>query len=57
MHIHRLYQIRSIRSGELFWGAIYGGTFYWGVDQVNVHRVWRGQPETSPLACHVLRPF
>ena len=29
--------------------GLYGGIFYWGVDQVNVQRIWRGQSEAGAL--------
>ena len=56
MHIHKPYTDPDYP----FWGIIlvglYGGIFYWGVDQVNVQRVLgRGEPQAGPLGRDVLR--
>ena len=39
MHIHRPYTDPTYPFWGVILGAIYGGIFYWGVDQVNVQRV------------------
>ena len=39
MHIHRPYTDPTYPFWGVIFGAIYGGIFYWGVDQVNVQRV------------------
>ena len=39
MHLHRPYTDPVYPFWGVILGAIYGGTFYWGVDQVNVQRV------------------
>ena len=39
MHIHKSYDDPVYPFWGIIAGAIYAGTFYWGVDQVNVQRV------------------
>ena len=39
MHVHKPYSDPDYPFWGVILGAIYGGIFYWGVDQVNVQRV------------------
>ncbi len=39
MHIHKAYDDPVYPFWGVLLGALYGGTFYWGVDQVNVQRM------------------
>jgi SSS family solute:Na+ symporter len=39
LHLHKPYDDAIYPFWGLVLGAIYGGTFYWGVDQVNVQRM------------------
>jgi SSS family solute:Na+ symporter len=39
LHLHKAYDDLNYPFWGLVLGSIYGGTFYWGVDQVNVQRM------------------
>lgn len=39
MHMHKAYTDPTYPFWGIIMGAIYGGIFYWGIDQVNVQRV------------------
>ena len=39
MHIHKLWTDPAYPFWGIILGAVYGGTFYWGMDQVNVQRM------------------
>ena len=39
MHMHKPYNDPVYPFWGIILGAIYGGTFYWGIDQVNVQRL------------------
>jgi SSS family solute:Na+ symporter len=43
MHIHRPFNDPTYPFWGIIMGAIYGGIFYWGMDQVNVQRMLGGR--------------